>query len=128
MSNPEDSLAEPTPEKIDYNRKAQEAILAFEIACLNFENQSITENREFVNLFNDLTETLQTLASAHSGPDASIWYNYYLTQTFGILSESFPELAEDFNTSYDELVYLATNLSNQELQNSWKTKIAEIMG
>ena len=119
---------EPTPEIINYDQEAQAAILSFEAACLEITGQSISENPQFLKLYSELTERLENLTNEHSGPDASVWYNYYLTNTFGILSENFPEFTESFNSAYDELSYLAGNLEDEDLRKTWMEKISSMKG
>lgn len=127
MSNIEKVGDESSPEKIDFNLKAQETILAFEAICLKLESVPGAENQEFLDLLGSFQNNLQAIAQSRPGPDSSVWYDYYITQTFGILSQSFPELTEDFDASYDELLYSAKNLQDEELSGQWQSKIAEML-
>lgn len=129
MSNNEQLTEEVSPETIDFDKNAQTMILSLESACLALESgKPIVENVEFIRLYEILQTNLQELADARGGQDVSVWLNYYLTQTFGILSLSFPEITDDFESSYSELVYLIDNLSDDELKQTWQTKIAQMRG
>lgn len=129
MSNNEQLPEEVSPETIDFDKNAQTMILGLEAACLALESgEPIVENVEFIRLYEILQTNLQELAGARGGQDVSVWFNYYLTQTFGILSLIFPEIADDFESSYSELVYLTDNLSDEELKQTWGTKIAQMRG
>lgn len=128
MNNMEKVSDESSPEKIDFDLKAQESILAFEALCLKLESAPDVNNQEFLDILTSLQENLQAIASAHSDPDSSVWYNYYLTQTYGILSQSFPDFEVDFDSSYDELLYSVQNLQDEQLSQKWQSKITEMIG
>lgn len=129
MDNIELLPEEVSPETIDFDKNAQTIILGLEAACLALESgEPIVENIEFIRLYEILQTNLQELADARGGQDVSVWLNYYLTQTFGILSLSFPEIADDFESSYSELAYLIDNLSDEELKQTWQAKIAQMRG
>ena len=120
--------AEPTPEKSEFDLKAEGAIRAFEASCLALGTESIIETAEFANLLNVHLETIQNLVNERLGDDASVWLNYYSVQTFGYLLENFPEFGEEFDSAYDQLVYVAESLHDDELRKLWQAKIAAIMG
>lgn len=129
MNNIELSQGESSPEaeQVDYEKEAQSAILSFEVKVLALYAENITKSPEFADFFGGLQENLQQLANTRSGPDASNWYGYYLTQTYGILSEIFPEFKEDFDSSFDHLSYTTGVLRDEELRRSWNEKIAQMI-
>lgn len=101
--------------------------MAFEELCKNLEDGPNVMNQEFINAFSVLQDELQVLTNQLS-PDASVWYNYYLVQTYGILKESFPEFDEDFDEAVFSLDTAVEGLQDEALQENWKLKVNEMFG
>lgn len=128
MENIENLPAEPTPEKSEFDLKAEAAILALESSCLALGAESIIETAEFASLLNSHLETIQKLADKRLGHDASVWLNYYTVQTFGYLLENFPEFGEEFDSAYVNLSCAIESLHDDELRQLWEAKVAAMMG
>jgi len=116
-------------EKSEFEKKAETLILAFEELCKNLEAGTIAENQYFLDALDTLQNDLGSTTDSRGGLDASVWYNYYLAQTYGILSLDFQEVSkfsEAFSAALDDLYTSAGELQEAGLQENWRLKIMDM--
>ena len=116
-------------EKSEFEKKAETLILAFEELCKNLEAGTIAENQYFLDALDTLQNDLGSTTDSRGGLDASVWYNYYLAQTYGILSLDFQEVSEfseAFSVALDDLRTSAGELQDADLQENWRLKIMDM--